>query len=96
MNQAIKQAKRKELTKDYKDKEIKPTIVLPTMQMVTQAELEMKHEKQEKSIFEHIKVTPTFESFSHPKSSKEETSRKRKRKTTSKPSKKQKFRDILS
>ena len=56
MNQATKQAKRKELTKDYKDKEIKPTIVLPTMQMVAQAGSEMKHEKQEKPIFEPINV----------------------------------------
>ena len=77
--------------KYYKDKEIKPTIILPTMQMVAQAESEMKHEKQEKPVFEPIKVTPSFESVSHLKSSKEETSRKRKRKTTSKSVKKQKF-----
>ena len=96
MMQAMKQVKRKELIKDYKDKEIKPTIVLPTMQMVAQAESEMKHEKQEKPIFEPIKVTPSFESVGHPKSSKEETSRKRKRKTTFKSVKKQKFQDIFS
>ena len=96
MNQATKQAKRKELTKDYKDKEIKPTIVLLTMQMVAQADSEMRHEKQEKPIFELIKVTPSSESFSHSKSSKEVTSRKRKRKTTPKPVKKQMFRDIFS
>ena len=45
MAQAMKQAKRKELTKEYKDEEIKPTIVLPTMQMVAQAESEMRHER---------------------------------------------------
>ena len=41
MTQAMKQAKRKDLTKEYKEKDIvKLTIVLPTMQMMAQAELE--------------------------------------------------------
>ena len=51
MAQTMKQAKRKDLTKEYKEKDIvKPTIVLPTMQMVAQAESQMRHEKEEKPI----------------------------------------------
>ena len=97
MARAMKQAKRKDLTKEYKEKDIvKPAIVLPTMQMVAQAESEMWHEKEEKPIFEPIKVTPSFNSTSHSKTSKVETSKKRKRKGTSKPTNKQKLRDIFA
>ena len=90
MTQAMKQAKRKELTKEYKEKDVKPTIVLPTRQMVAQAESEMRHEKEEKPIFEPIKIKPTFKSVSHSKTPDKETSKKRKRQTTSKSVKKQK------
>ena len=78
MTQAMKQAQRKELTKEYKEKDVKPTTVLPTMQMVAQAELEMRHEKEEKPTFEPVKTKLNFKSISHSKTPEEGASKKRK------------------
>ena len=62
MAQAMKQIKPKKLTKPLKEKMVQPSIVLPTMQLVAQAESELKCQKNEAPVFEPIKVTPQFES----------------------------------
>ena len=62
MAQAMKQIKPKEMTKPLKEKMVQPSIVLPTMQLVAQAESELKCQKNEAPIFEPIKATPQFES----------------------------------
>ena len=62
MAQAMKQIKPKEMTKPLKEKMVQPSIVLPTMQLVAQAESELKHQKNEAPVFEPIKATPQFES----------------------------------
>ena len=63
MAQAMKQIKPKEMTKPLKEKMVQPSIVLPTMQLVAQAESELKHQKNEAPVFEPIKATPQFEIF---------------------------------
>ena len=62
MAQAMKQIKPKEMTKPLKEKMVQPSIILPTMQLVAQAESELKHQKNEAPVFEPIKATPQFES----------------------------------
>ena len=62
MAQAMKQIKPKEMTKPLKEKMVQPSIVLPTMQLVAQAESELKCQKNEAPVFEPIKATPQFES----------------------------------
>ena len=63
MVQAMKQIKPKEMTKPLKEKMVQPSIVLPTMQLVTQeAESELKCQKNEAPVFEPIRATPQFES----------------------------------
>ena len=62
MAQVMKQIKPKEMTKPLKEKMVQPSIVLPTMQLVAQAESELKCQKNEAPIFEPIKATPPFES----------------------------------
>ena len=62
MAQAMKQIKPKEMTKPLKEKMVQPSIVLPTMQLVAQAEFELKCQKSEAPVFEPTKVTPQFES----------------------------------
>ena len=51
MAQAMKQIKPKELTKPLKEKMVQPSIVLPTMQLVAQAESELKCQKNEVPVF---------------------------------------------
>ena len=60
MAQAMKQVKRKDMLKPVKETTIHPKYVLPTAQLVAQAESEMKHEKKEKEmpVFTPIKATP--------------------------------------
>ena len=65
MAQAMKQIKPKEMTKPLKEKMVQPSIVLPTLQLVAQAESELKHQKNEAPVFEPIKVAPQFEIFQH-------------------------------
>ena len=60
--QAMKQIKPKEMTKLLKEKMVQPSIMLLTMQLVAQAESELKHQKNEAPVFEPIKPTPQFES----------------------------------
>ena len=62
MAQTMRQIKPREMTKPLKEKIVQPSIVLPTMQLVAQAESEFKHQKNETPIFESIKATPQFES----------------------------------
>ena len=62
MTQARKQIKPKEMMKVIKEKPIQPSIVLPTMQLVAQAESELKHQQNEAPVFAPIKATPEFES----------------------------------
>ena len=62
MAQAMKQIKPKEMTKQLKEKMVQPSIVLPTMQLVAQAESELKQQKNEAPVFEPMKATSQFES----------------------------------
>ena len=62
MAQAQKQIKPKEMMKVIKEKPVQPSIVLPTMQLVAQAESELKCQQNEAPVFAPIKATPEFES----------------------------------
>ena len=62
MVQAQKQIKSKEMMKLIKEKPVQPSIVLPTMQVVAQAESELKHQQNKAPVFTPIKATPEFES----------------------------------
>ena len=93
MAQARKQIKPKEMMKVIKEKPIQPSIVLPTMQLVAQAESELKHQQNEAPMFAPIKATPEFES-THSASltakGRTTTTTKRKHKTKEQPKKKKK------
>ena len=60
--QARKQIKPKEMMKLIKEKPVQPSIVLPTMKLVAQAESELKHQQNEVPVFAPIKATSEFES----------------------------------
>ena len=62
MSQVRKQIKPKEMMKVIKEKPVQPSIVLPTLQLVAQAESELKHQQNEAPMFAPIKATPEFES----------------------------------
>ena len=92
MAQARKQIKPKEMMKVIKEKPIQPSIVLPTMQLVAQAESELKRQQNEAPVFAPIKATPEFES-THSASVTAKgrtTTTKRKHKTKEQPKKKKK------
>ena len=92
MAQARKQIKPKEMMKVIKEKPVQPSIILPTMQLVAQAELELKRQQNEAPVFAPIKATPEFES-THSASLTAKgrtTTTKRKRKTKEQPKKKKK------
>ena len=93
MAQERKQIKPKEMMKVIKEKPVQPSIVLPTMQLVTQAESELKHQQNEAPMFAPIKATPEFES-THSASvtakGRTTTTTKRKRKTKEQSKKKKK------
>ena len=93
MAQARKQIKPKEMMKVIKEKPIQPSIVFPTMQLVAQAESELKHQQNETPVFAPIKATPEFES-THSASvtakGRTTTTTKRKCKTKEQPKKKKK------
>ena len=93
MAQARKQIKPKEMMKVIKEKPVQPSIVLPTMQLVAQAESELKHQQNEAPVFAPIKATPEFES-THSASltakGRTTTTTKRKCKTKEQPKKKKK------
>ena len=78
---------------------VQPSIVLPTMQLVAQAESELKCQKNEAPVFEPIKATPQFESSnSSPLTIKQNTRKhkapsKRKHKKIKSPAQ---FRDIFN
>ena len=76
MAQAMKQIKPKEMTKPLKEKIVQPSIILPTMQLVAQAESELKCQKNEAPIFEPIKATPQFESSNSSPSTIKQNTRK--------------------
>ena len=79
------------MMKLIKEKPIQPFIVLPTMQLVAQAKLELKHQQNEAPVFAPIKATPEFEStHSMSVTSKGRTITKRKCKTKEQPKKKKK------
>ena len=91
MAQARKQIKPKEMMKLTKEKPVQPFIVLPTMQLVAQAESELKHQQNEAPVFAPIKATLEFESTdSSSVTSKGRTTRKRKCKAKEQPKKKKK------
>ena len=78
---AQKQMKPKEMMKLVKEKPVQPSIVLPTMQLFAQVELELKHQQNEAPVFAPIKATPEFEStHSSSVTSKGSTTTKRKHK----------------
>ena len=62
MAQVRKQIKPKEMMKVIKEKPVQPSIVLPTVQLVAQAESEFKQQQNEAPVFAPIKATPEFES----------------------------------
>ena len=62
MAQARKQIKPKEMMKVIKEKPVQPSIILPTMQLVAQAESELKRQQNEAPMFAPIKATPEFKS----------------------------------
>ena len=91
MAQARKQIKPKEMMKLEKEKRVQPSIVLPTMQLVAQAESELKHQQNETPVFTPIKATPEFEStHSSSVTAKGRTTTKRKCKAKEQPKKKKK------
>ena len=91
MAQARKQIKPKEMMKLVKEKTVQPSIVLPTMQLVAQAELELKHQQNEAPVFTPIKATPEFKStHSSSVTAKGRTTTKRKCKAKEQPKKKKK------
>ena len=93
MAQVWKQIKPKEMMKFIKEKPEEPSIVLPTMQLVAQAESELKHQQNEAPVFAPIKATPEFES-AHSTSvttkGRRTTKKKMKPKTKEQPRKKKK------
>ena len=93
MAQARKQIKPKEMMKVIKEKPVQPSIVLPTVQLVAQAESELKHQQNEAPVFAPIKATPEFESThsaSVTSKGRTTTTTKRKCKTKEQPKKKKK------
>ena len=92
MTQAMKQIKPKEMTKKVKEERIHPNYVLPTMQLVAQAESEMKRQHKESPVYAPIKATPEFESNHSVSVTTKGNTRKRKAKshtnTPSEPKKK--------
>ena len=70
---------------------MQPSIVLPTMQLVAQAESELKCQQNEAPVFAPIKATQEFEStHSMSVTAKGRTTTKRKCKTKEQPKKKKK------
>ena len=90
MTQARKQIKPKEMMKVIKEKPVQPSIILPTMQLVAQAESELKHQQNEAPMFAPIKATPEFESTHSASVTVKGRTTKRKRKTKEQPKKKKK------
>ena len=94
MAQARKQIKPKEMMKVIKEKPVQPSIILPTMQLVAQAESELKRQQNEAPVFAPIKATPEFESTHSAsltaKQRRTTTTTKRKHKTKEQPKKKKK------
>ena len=96
MAQARKQIKPKEMMKVIKEKPIQPSIVLPTMQLVAQAESELKRQQNEAPVFAPMKATPEFESIhsasvtAKGRTTTTTTTTKRKCKTKEQPKKKKK------
>ena len=90
MTQARKQIKPKEMMKVIKEKPVQPSIILPTMQLVAQAESELKHQQNEAPVFAPIKATPEFESTHSASVTARGRTTKRKRKTKEQPKKKKK------
>ena len=93
MAQVRKQIKPKEMMKVIKEKPVQPSIVLPTMQLVAQAESELKRQQNEAPVFAPIKATPEFESTHSAlltAKGRTTTTTKRKHKTKEQPKKKKK------
>ena len=90
MAQARKQIKPKEMMKVIKEKPVQLSIILPTMQLVAQAESELKCQQNEAPMFAPIKATPEFEStYSASVTAKgRTTTTKRKHKTRNNPKRK--------
>ena len=110
MAQVRKQIKPKEMMKVIKKKPVQLSIVLPTMQLVAQAESELKRQQNEAPMFAPIKATPEFES-THSASltvkgttttttrkhkTKEQPRKKKKKKTTQKKRSSTHLRDIFN
>ena len=81
MTQVRKQIKPKDMMKVIKEKPVQPSIVLPTMQLVAEAESELKPQQNEAPVFAPIKATPEFES-THSASVTAKGRRRRRRRTT--------------
>ena len=90
MAQVRKQIKPKEMMKVIKEKPVQPSIILPTMQLVAQAESELKRQQNEAPMFAPIKATPEFESTHSASVTAKGRTTKRKRKTKEQPKKKKK------
>ena len=71
LEQAMKQFKEKDMLKQHKDQDLHPQYVLPTSQLVAQAQSELKRENKELPVaFAPIKTTPEFENVCSPRNTK--------------------------
>ena len=73
MAQARKQIKPKEMMKVIKEKPVQPSIILPTMQLVAQAESELKRQQNEAPVFAPIVARPEFDKSENTTGSTEDT-----------------------
>ena len=90
MAKAWKKIKPKEMKKLIEEKPVQPSIVLPTMQLVAQGELELKCQQNEAPVFAPIKATPEFESTHSSSVTAKGRTTKRKHKAKEQPKKKKK------
>ena len=98
--QAMKQMRPTELTKQLKEQAtVHPSLVLPTTQLVAQAQSEMKREKQKQTeIYAPVLITPEFEEQVTPSTTVKENTRKKTtapRKKTAKKANHKRKKDIF-
>ena len=55
-----RQAKRREMTKPFKEGEVKTSLILPTTQLEAQAKSELKRDQKDPEVYAPIKATPQF------------------------------------
>lgn len=55
-----RQAKRREMTRPFKEGDVKTSLVLPTTQLEAQAKSELKRDQKDPEVYAPIKATPQF------------------------------------